>query len=168
VSHFGDNLWGDVRIDQVKASPITTSGLVAEDRTALLTWTSSHPQGSGSANPLPLENTAAISFKTPRIGPRGRGRIYYPVYGINVLGTDGRLTSTRANATLAEVVAQIEGMSLTPSILTGAPWVLPIVTGSPWTQYGLVQTVRVGNVIDTQRRRRRQEPETYVSAATSY
>lgn len=168
TSHFGDNLWGDVRIDSVKASPIKTDGHVAEGRTALLTWTSAHPQGSGSSNPLPLENSAAISLRTPRIGRRGRGRIFYPVYGVNCVGSDGRLTSTRANATLAEVIAQLEGMSLTPSILTGAPWVLPIVTGSPWTDYGLVKTVKVGNVIDTQRSRRRSEPETYVSGSTSY
>lgn len=168
TSHFGSGLWGDVRVDSVKASPIDSTGHVADGRTSLLEWTSAHPQGSGSSNPLPLENSVAVSFQTPRIGPRGRGRIYYPVTDVTHVDAGGRLDSSSATATKNEVIAQIEGMSLTPSILTGAPWVLPIVTGDPWDEYGLVKSVRVGNVIDTQRRRRRQEVEVYVSGTTTY
>jgi len=166
-SNFGNGLWGDVRVDQVKASPITASGHVAEARTAVGTWTSNHPLGSGSVNPLPLENSLAVSFKTTRPGPKGRGRIYYPVMSHTVTDAGGRCSTTQVNNTLAEVVAQLEGFYYAATG-GGTLKIFPIVTGSPWTQYGKITTVRVGNVIDTQRRRRRQEVEVYTSANPSY
>jgi hypothetical protein len=164
VSHFGAHLWGDVKVDGLKASPIGTDGKVVELATCVLDWTTAKPSGDGSTNPLPTENTTAISLRTPRIGPRGRGRVYYPVWSASVCDAQGRLADTPRTALLAEFIAQLEGMSLS----AGDWWVLPIVTGDPWTQYGEVTEVRVGNVIDTQRRRRRQEPETYISGTPSY
>lgn len=167
AAHFGAHVWGDVKVDTLKASPIGTDGHVVGGQTALLTWTGTKPSGDGSTNPLPLENSLVVSWATPRIGPKGRGRIYYPVMSSNVTGSDGRASSTVVSATLAEVVAQIEAMT-TSSDITGGWNVRPIVTGSPWTQYGIVTSVRVGNIIDTQRRRRRQTAEVYTAADTSY
>lgn len=46
--------------------------------------------------------------------------------------------------------------------------VRPIVTGGNWTKYGLINQVRVGNVPDTQRRRRRSLVETITSEAVTY
>ena len=47
----------------------------------------------------------------------------------------------------------------------GSPQTAPVVTGKPFVNYARVTEVRVGNVPDTQRRRRRSLPETYVSAS---
>jgi hypothetical protein len=41
------------------------------------------------------------------------------------------------------------------------------VIGAPWTQYGMINAVRVGDRMDTQRRRRFQVEETYVSATVA-
>jgi hypothetical protein len=40
-----------------------------------------------------------------------------------------------------------------------------IVTGSPYQKYGRINAVRVGEVVDTQRRRRRQLAENYISVS---
>jgi hypothetical protein len=165
--NFGNGLWGDVRVDSVKASPITATGHVAEGRTSLLTWTSNHPLGSGSVNPLPLENSLAVSWNTTRPGPKGRGRIYYPVMSHTVTDAEGRCSTTQVNNTLAEVVAQIEAM-VYQATGGGTLKIFPIVTGSPWSQYGKITEARVGNVIDTQRRRRRQTKEVYTGATVTW
>lgn len=39
----------------------------------------------------------------------------------------------------------------------------PVITGKPYVNYAVINEVAVGNVVDTQRRRRRSLPETYVS-----
>jgi hypothetical protein len=46
--------------------------------------------------------------------------------------------------------------------------VRPVVTGVPYEQYGVVKAVRVGNIVDTQRRRRNRLSEVYVSGAPTY
>jgi hypothetical protein len=64
-------------------------------------------------------------------------------------------------------VTFLEGMAVNTGIIAGE-WALPIVTGSPWTQYGIVQSINIGNVFDTQRRRRRQQVEVRSSSAVSF
>jgi hypothetical protein len=44
----------------------------------------------------------------------------------------------------------------------------PIVTGGNYTKYAVINSVRVGNVMDTQRRRRNRLTEVYTSGAVSY
>jgi len=46
--------------------------------------------------------------------------------------------------------------------------VKPIVTGAPWTHYGVITSVNVGNVADSQRRRRRQLVEARTSLDVTY
>jgi hypothetical protein len=50
----------------------------------------------------------------------------------------------------------------------GGAHVRPIVTGKPWDKYGVVTTVRVGSIVDTQRRRRNRLTEVYTSGNPSY
>jgi hypothetical protein len=50
----------------------------------------------------------------------------------------------------------------------GTPHVRPIVTGKPWTDYAVITTARVGDYVDTQRRRRNRVRETYVSGGITY
>jgi hypothetical protein len=42
------------------------------------------------------------------------------------------------------------------------------VTGAPYEDYGIVNQVRVGSVVDTQRRRRNRLTETYSSTNVTY
>lgn len=136
-----------------------------------LTYTSSNPHGTGS-NMLPLENSVVVSWATNRLGPRGKGRIYTPVPGTNVLDADGLLAAGEA-LDLADASATF----LAALSLTGVDTVTirPVVTGPTakpgepaYSRYAVVKNVRVGHVIDTQRRRRNKEDEDYTVEAVSY
>jgi len=161
-----NNTSGKVELRSIKVSPINASGLVVEDRTAIGTYVTP-PTGIRSDHLLPLQTSAVVSWVTPRIGRRGRGRIYLPPATTGEVDGDGLYLDTRQAGTLAGAVAFLEAIAITPTG-GGNHWALPIVTGAPWTSYGIIGGVRVGNVLDTQRRRRRQLVETYVSAGVTY
>jgi hypothetical protein len=68
---------------------------------------------------------------------------------------------------LTAQVTLLEALALAGDPVTG-PNVQPIVTGGAFTNYAVISQVRVGNIFDTQNRRKRQLPETYVSDTVSY
>jgi hypothetical protein len=156
-----------VRLDALKLSPITTLGHVADLRTCRLTWTGSNPTGANSGNALPIQDAVAVSWQTPVLGRKGRGRIFLPQGTSSNLDSGGGLDGGRADGIAAAAATMLEDISLTPGL--GGGWhVRPIVTAARGTHYGVVTQVRVGNVIDTQRRRRRSLKETYHDATPSY
>lgn len=127
--------------------------------------------GGGSGNPLPLENSVVLSWGTNKIGPRGKGRIYSPVGPVSILNSLGVVESTKLASYLSAAVALVAGLKLDAGVGTGARAVRPVVTGpstgggvGPYQGYATIKTVRVGEVVDTQRRRRNKEPELYISA----
>jgi len=63
--------------------------------------------------------------------------------------------------------AFLEGIAVTGGV-GHSEWALPIVTGKPYDNYAVVTSVQVGDVMDTQRRRRRQLVESYHSEDVSY
>jgi hypothetical protein len=133
----------------------------------LLTWTGSYPVGGNSGDLLPLQNAAVASHRTPQVGRTGRGRSFLPGLTKTAVDADSRINSTVQAGLLAAQVALLEGLAYTP-LVGSSPQVRPIVTGKPWTRYGVINQVRVGNIMDTQRRRRRSLPETFSSASPSY
>lgn len=155
------------RVTRIKASPITASGHVAELRTAILEWTGSNPVGSVSAPMLPSEVSCVVSWSTPVIGKKGRGRIYLPPTGAAVLNDDGQLPSGTTDTIVAGAASFLHDTAITSGLLANL-WALPIVTGSPWTQFGQIEGARVGSILDSQRRRRRQLVEVRSAAAVSY
>jgi hypothetical protein len=64
-------------------------------------------------------------------------------------------------------VALLEAISDIPGGLATAE-VVPCITGGSFTQYASISQVRMGNVFDTQNRRRRQLVENYSSATVTY
>lgn len=133
---------------------------------ALLTWTGSYPVGGSGGELLPIENAVVASHRTQLLGGKGRGRMYLP--GLTAGGMDGhgRLSSTLCSGDLAAQVGLLEGIQMTAGTTFG--WsVRAVVTGNPWKHYGVIDQVRVGNVADTQRRRRRQLDEVYTSGSVS-
>jgi hypothetical protein len=124
--------------------------------------------GTGSGNCLPLENTVVLSWETHVLGPRGRGRIYGPVPPVGAMNGVGVLSDTYVTDAVASAKALIEGLSYSGTGGTTAH-VRTVVTGpssgggiSPYTRYGTIIGTKVGYVVDTQRRRRNKEPESYV------
>jgi len=161
------------RLRELKLSPIGENGKLvpafpyATGTPCLLSWTSSYPTGATSSTLLPLQNALVMSHRSNQIGRTGRGRVFRPGLTTPAINSHGHVDSSVQASFLAAHVALLEGLSYS-SVPIGGAHVRPIVTGSPWSQYGTITSVKVGSVPDTQRRRRRSLPETYLTGTPSY
>jgi hypothetical protein len=133
----------------------------------LLSWTSAYPTGDDGGNILPLQNALVISHRSAQTGRKGRGRMFRAGMSVNANDADGKVPSTIQGYLLSAQVALLEALSVADSGVD-TPQVRPAIIGSPWTHYGTINQVRVGNRMDTQRRRRDQVDETYTAASPSY
>lgn len=156
----------DVQIDSLSLYPISTpAGKVAappgyaQGAPVTLTYTGTKPSGAGGQG-LPPQDCVVASLRTPQTGRRGRGRMYLPPFDRAVM-SNLVLSSSAADDTASAVKTFLEALRLDAG--SGGIWATPIVTGAPYTAYGVVNTVQVGNVIDTQQRRRASIEETRVS-----
>jgi hypothetical protein len=128
-----------------------------------LEWTGSYPTGGESSTQLPPQNSIAVSWRTQQIGARGRGRIFLPATTSGAL-SGGHVSTGAADDITAAAVTFLEALAY-----TSASWnVIPIVTGAPYVGYGIINQVRVGSVMDTQRRRRNRLTEVYTSTNVTY
>lgn len=141
--------------DQTQGSPI------------LLTYTGTLPHGGGTSFPLPVQNSVVASHRTNQLGRKGRGRMYLPTMAADGIDAGGKLTGGRQTAVLAAQVALISGLYYSGSG-TNLWNVRPIVTGKPYSRYGVISDVQVGNVIDTQRRRRDRLEETRMTTPITF
>lgn len=110
--------------------------------------------GVASGEMLPFQCASGVSWRTALATRSGRGRMYLPPLAVSVLDT-GRL-STGAVSTIVDAVGQ-----LTDS-LDGGGLALVLLNRTTLATTP-VTTVDVGNVIDTQRRRRNKLIEVRVS-----
>lgn len=156
----------DVQLDALKLYPISTpAGKVAapagyaQGAPVVLAYTGTKPSGTGSQG-LPPQDTVVASLRTAQTGRRGRGRMYLPSFDRAAM-SNLVISSTVANSTASAMKAFLEALTLDGS--ASGVWCAPIVTGAPYTAYGLVNTVQVGNVVDTQQRRRANITETRVA-----
>lgn len=150
----------------IKLSPINASGAVIGGRTCLSEANTSLT-GAQTGNRLPPQLSVGVSWQTPVIGRRGRGRIYLPSNASSQLTSAGRLDTTPQGNSRDQAITLLEGLAYAATGPSDAH-VKPIVTGDPWTDYGVITSVRVGDILDTQRRRRDQLAEVYVSDVVSY
>lgn len=146
--------------------PIDHTGHVVDGRSAIVTL-DAPATGTSSAGLLPLEVAQVVTTRTDRLGPHGRGRFYLPGLVTGDLDTDSLFDETGVTARLAAVQTFLQGCSFSGSLVN--PWnVKPIVTGSPWNNYAVIISADIGNVPDSQRRRRRQLVETRLSVPLVY
>lgn len=109
----------------------------------------------------PPQASLVFSLRTGRPGRSYRGRNYWPAQGAQIGGADLRLgtpsaedVATDASTLLQSIQTEQPGsLGLVPVV-----WSNKLGTGLP------VQQVSVGDVVDTQRRRRDKEPEHYSTA----
>lgn len=144
--------------NQVPAPPYSTG------TPCVLEYTSAYPVGSPSTTQLPPQNSIVVSHRTQQIGAAGRGRMFLPS------PTSGSLAGAKIQSADQTAIADAQhdllvalGVEVSDDVN-----VRPIVTGAPWNKYAVINQVRVGSVMDTQRRRRNRIAETYVSQAVSY
>lgn len=130
---------------------------------ATLSFKTGHkPIGSSSTSALPPQCSVVASWMTATAGRHGRGRVYLPAVVTSQVTTDGGLLSSTPQGAIATSTAALI-TALNYANIIGAVYADAIVVGAPWSRYNTIAAVRVGNVIDTQRRRRNQITETYVS-----
>lgn len=164
-----------VQLQRVKVYPIGPDGKArpavpyAVGSPAVLTYKATkEPTGTGTGGNVPLQIATVGSLRTAQTGPRGRGRVYLPASPKSQLDSSGRWSSSLQTNLSTKLATFLEDSSEADA---GPPsrYLQPIVTGGnmqasparPWTDYAKVTAVRVGNVPDTQRRRRRSLVETY-------
>lgn len=161
-----------VRVLGVNLYPCDTTGKAIDGNYARLTY-HTPPLGSSSSKMLPPENSIVASWETHKIGKRGRGRIYPPPVTVDALTSYGVVDSSFAGDYMDQGKALIEGLSYSATAGTG-PHVRSVVTGpsssggwAPYTHYATILGIRVGLVVDTQRRRRNKLPEGYLEEAVT-
>ena len=122
------------------------------------------PVNGGSTGAIETQRSLAVSFKTAvRRGPASNGRIYIPAFRIGV-ATDGRLSTADQTDCLAAALIFIADInSEVDSVLPTAA--VSVVSAQGSGAQEPVTSIRVGNVIDSQRRRKNKMIETYVSGA---
>lgn len=164
-----------LRLRWAKLFPIGSTGKsipappYSQGTPCLLEWSSAYPLGDDGGSLLPLQAAGVVSHRSEQTGRRGRGRVFRAGLSVNATDAHGMIPSTIAGYWRDAEIALLEAVAYDGG--TGFPDVVkvrPSVIGSPWTQYGVITQVRVGNRVDTQRRRRAQLEETYVSGSPSY
>lgn len=138
---------------------------VGPAKTVLTYKTAAIPNGAATTGSCPPQCSIVAGFGTALAGRKGKGRIYLPPPPASLLSVDGGFLSSSGQTNQANALkTAVAAMTLTAGVGTG-PSVYPIVTGEPFTKYATVKAIRIGDVIDTQRRRRAQVTESYVSVA---
>lgn len=121
---------------------------------------------AGPKTPGVPQLAIAVSHLTARQrGPASRGRHYVPTGPGTVDSTTGRMSSTIANEAVNAAATFFTNLNNAAGIdLPGGPVVNVISNVGQPGPHEQVTQVAVGNVYDTQRRRRNEMPEIYVDA----
>lgn len=113
--------------------------------------------GTAEGAMLPPQCAIVVSHLTLGAGSRNRGRAYLPAVAASGLTTAGRITSTVRGELLTAYAGWLTSLDAAGS----QPIVLSEVGGGA---VSFITSVRIGDVIDTQRRRRGSLAESYASA----
>lgn len=137
----------------VRCQQIEADGTLRATASVLLGTPAAGTQGLS----LPAQCAVVVSLRTATPGARGRGRLYLPSPAADQTTVTGRLL-TAARDLLAEGMANFfDGWNADASTM-------PVgVASSVGGFVTTVTSIQVGDVIDTQRRRRDTLPESYKS-----
>jgi hypothetical protein len=110
------------------------------------------PQVGTGASPHPFQVALVSSLRTAFPGARGRGRLYWPATGINISSSTLRPISSTVVSVLGGVKTYLS------AIQTAIDATLDGVALGVWSRtsqdVNVVQSIQMGDVLDTQRRRR--------------
>ena len=121
---------------------------------------------------IPPQCATVVSTRTPQIGAGGRGRFFLPALNQNLMNASGGYDAGKTANIAGAAKLFLENISFSPLSPPGAYAVPAVVAtvavgggGREFASYAWINQVRVGSVIDTQRRRRRSIPESFSSAS---
>lgn len=115
--------------------------------------------GGSSNKSLPSEVAVCVSLVTPLAGASHRGRCYFPALTVNTVATNGLLASAVRDDLATRMQAVFNNLRHL------AHPVLPTVYSIKTDDDTEITALRVGNVFDSQRRRRNSIVEAYVNKA---
>jgi len=143
--------WSQVNVSELGATPsapiVTSAQAVIADG------------GVSSDVSIPPQCSPCVSLTTATAGSRARGRMYLPAPDSTSMTTAGRLISGFRTAWIGALdtfFATMTGNAATPVVVSAV--------GGVYTTYPVV-TIRMGDVVDTQRRRRNSIAEVYTTAS---
>lgn len=127
--------------------------------------------GAGGVQPLQCSVVLSLFGYDPSTyvpsRDRKRGRMYLPTLAGSNYDSDGRLTSTRQSDFLAAAVAWWQAMQGQIDTGLGGFNIQPVISSEVGQIATDVTYLRLGKVVDTQRRRRNKLAEDYLSSAVS-
>ena len=110
----------------------------------------------------PFQTSMVLSLRTPTPGGRGRGRLYWPATGVGISASTLRVAGANVSTYLAAIktyLAAVEG-AIDASIDEE-------VSLAVWSRTAAalpaVNSITMGDILDTQRRRRDSVPESYTA-----
>lgn len=123
---------------------------------AVATYTLSSPNyGAGTGSALPAECAIVCSLQSVEPGPSGRGRMYLPNIVASGVDVNGQLTSTAQNAIVTNLKVFFDAVNALSAYGN-------LIVASQAQSAGFtLKSIRVGNVVDAQRRRRNAVGENY-------
>lgn len=121
------------------------------------------PWGGGTPLRLPPQSAVVVSLLTDTPGGSGRGRMYWPALGATLDTTTARLSAPTTQVVADGFNAYLEDVR--DALATAFPTIgFDLAVRSKTTHTTPhVTRLRVGNIIDTQRRRRDSLREAYVT-----
>ena len=168
--HSGQIVAGEQAfLDWVKCQPLDADGHYYPGQVTV-EWLAADNGGAvagigTTAYPLQIARVLSLTTDAPR-GRAAKGRIYYPT-AIPVGASDRRTFASDATTAAAQFVTLINGLNAVP---WEAEWTSPpevAVVSAIDASWRPVTGVKVGRVLDTQRRRRNDLAEDYSAAALS-
>jgi hypothetical protein len=160
---------GAATLDYLKLNEIDTEGhYLDKSNTNAKTWAVPFPKGGidrtavgGTVFP---QLTVAVSLVTAaQRGYASKGRFFLPVPAIDA-DQNGRIPGPTAQAMATATASMISSLNRVLSS-DGSGWQISVLSSHGAARH--VTGVRIGNVMDTQRRRRESWPEVYFPAAVT-
>lgn len=130
----------EVQADAAKATPTNGTG------------TNTHPHGTA----------IVISLRTPGVGASARGRMYWPATGQALQSTDYRISPANATSILSGAKTFLSGIETAVRATAGSNANLTVWSRTT-SNFHNVNALQIGNVLDSQRRRRDALQEGYTS-----
>ncbi len=151
-----------VTFDQCTVRHINTAGITTNQAD----YAPGPVAAGGVSQTAPNQACTVLSLDTPRSGRSYRGRMYLPTLAPEWGSGTGKITGAMATALAAGGALLVTDLNalVSTSPATG-PFPCSIQSRTSGQPPAPINAVRVGNVIDTQRRRRDKEVELYVTVA---
>lgn len=115
--------------------------------------------GSGSSA-LPFQSSMVLSLRTVAAGPSGRGRLYWPATGVTLNAATLRPASGTVTSFLADFKTYLQAIQTALDGVVDESVLLAVWSRKNATSSGVAK-IMAGDILDTQRRRRDNVPESY-------